>query len=123
MKYLRRIWRALLNRPEMDTEYETSQDLPPAPDQVALTLMQGFAANGHYEDFEALIGQAWAAVPHFYLWRNKYADQIAPMFFMPVGVGVPEPDFAAQLAEARLGVSSDPDADDPPNSYKSIFLA
>ena len=89
--------------------------LPPSPDQVALALIQGLAASGQFEDMAALIGQAWAAVPHFYTSREHYADKIAPMFFLPVGAqsfdSVADPDFAGQLAAARENLRRDDEAD------------
>lgn len=100
----------------METPNETPELLPPAPDQVALALLQGFAASGKFEPGPELLGQVWAIVPHFYLEREKYATTYAPLFFVSVDALTPdEPDFEAQLAAARLGVSSDPDADNPPH--------
>lgn len=97
-----------------EVENETPEILPPSPDQIAMLIIQGLAASGKYEDFEALIGQAWSAVPHYYLWREKYATQIAPMFFRPItdglGFGPTDADFEAQLATVRLGLGAGEDA-------------
>jgi len=105
------------------------ETLPPSPDQVALALIQGLAASGQFEDMAALIGNAWAAVPHFYISREHYADKIAPMFFLPVGGvaldSVAEPDFAGQLAAVRENLRREdegPAEDAPSGPSRGAFI-
>lgn len=56
--------------------------LPPKPDELAVAFASALLSTGRYDDPSAAIGAAWAAVPHFYLFRRTYAEQIAPLFFI-----------------------------------------
>lgn len=48
-------------------------NMPPSPDEIALTLVQGMLASGTFKDNEhAVFGLAWASVPHYYIERQKY---------------------------------------------------
>lgn len=56
--------------------------LPPKPDDLAIAFAAALMMSGKYENPGSAIGAAWAAVPEFYLSRQHYAEQIAPMFFV-----------------------------------------
>lgn len=61
---------------------EEGEPLPPSPDDVALAFMQALmTALPADADLEPVVARAWGAVPSFYIWRQRYAQQIAPMFF------------------------------------------
>lgn len=90
----RKIWEAAYLQGVEEAEQkmadqEEDEQLPPAPDDVALAIIQGLAASGKYEpdNLQALVGSAWAAVPYFYVERENYATVIAPMFFKTIDVG------------------------------------
>lgn len=99
-----------VGRDEYRMEMEDKQDdedgelLPPAPDDVALALVQGLAASGQFaaDGLPALIANAWASVPHFYIEREKYATIYAPMFFRSTVIEPPASDIV-------LGSESDLD--------------
>jgi hypothetical protein len=79
-----------------DAELNSDEEetLPPSPDEVALSLIQGLASSGTYpiDNLHALIGHAWFAVPHFYTERERYANEVAPMFFRPVNITPDKPE-------------------------------
>jgi hypothetical protein len=76
----------LAAREEAD-EAEDERDgeiLPPAPDEVALAFCAALMTGADSETpLENIVARAWGGVPSFYIWREKYAQQIAPMFFTP----------------------------------------
>jgi hypothetical protein len=61
----------------------------PSPDHVALAIIQGIlAGNGAPGDEgvpTAAVAMAWHLVPHYYIERENYARNIAPMFFKEKG--------------------------------------
>lgn len=49
------------------------EDRPPPPDQIALTILAALLSKGGFATEDAAIATAWYAVPHYYLWRERYA--------------------------------------------------
>lgn len=75
--------------------------IPPKPDDLAVAFAAALMMTGKYESPGAAIHAAWAAVPEFYLGRKMYAEQIAPMFFVPV-------DSETERAHEIFGTEGDP---------------
>lgn len=59
------------------------EPLPPSPDQLAMAFAAAMLANPKFDgDEPKVMALAWHAVPHFYIWRDKYGREIAPQFFV-----------------------------------------
>jgi hypothetical protein len=63
--------------------------IPPSPDALAVAFSQALMSTGQYETPGAAISAAWHVVPEFYMGRQHYAQEIAPMFFARQAFGVP----------------------------------
>lgn len=56
--------------------------LPPKPDDLAIAFGAALMMTGKYETPGAAATAAWFAIPDFYMARETYAREIAPMFFV-----------------------------------------
>ncbi len=53
----------------------------PGPYEIALAVAQGLCAAGTYPTPGAACQAAWMAVPEFYIGRDNYLRDLAPMFY------------------------------------------
>lgn len=53
----------------------------PGPYEIALTVGASLAASGSYATPGAALSAAWMAVPEFYMGRDAYLRELAPMLY------------------------------------------
>jgi hypothetical protein len=55
----------------------------PGPYEIALAFGAALASTGKYETPGAAMAAAWTSIPEFYMARDQYLGQVAPVVFKP----------------------------------------
>lgn len=79
-----------------------TEDRPPAPDDLAIRFAQALLTRGGFETDDAAVATAWAIIPTFYIWRERYANgEISTWALKPATVEMPEPFEVPQQVDLR----------------------